>query len=172
MSRFSRVLNELLTEKGLSQTELSALSGVDQSRLSRLLSAEHHPNRNDLSGLSVGFSEPKDRYRLFQSYLGDTIPSDVLACFNIELRDSVVREKYSARAWDLLPKEMLEALDFLVAEYPDNASICDVVVGWARALGWQREPTPPLQKDTAHKVIAAVKKISRYPRATRPKSQP
>lgn len=147
MTKFSRVLNDLLAEHGFTQMGLSQMSGVDQVKISRLVNSQARPNRDDLTGLLASFIDPNDKYRLARAHIADEIPEPALKLLEVELATRVLREGGSSL--NALPLRVQKALDFLIREYPHNPSIGDVMLDIATALGWEEQAPIPTKYPSA-----------------------
>lgn len=163
MTKFSRVLNELLMEHGYSQTDLANLSGVEQVKISRLVNSQARPNHADLIGLFGSFNEPQDKYRIARAHIADELPESALRLLEVELASRAIRERSVNHA--VLPVRVQKAWEFLVREFTDNPAIGDVIADLATALGWEGYPSPGSKKDTARKIVDTLKpkKLVRYP---------
>lgn len=142
MKRFARVLQELMDEHQLTQVEVSNLSNIQQTKISRLLRGFTRVDRDDLVGLFSAFPDSKDRYRLSVAHIQDELPQGTLDQLHIEPQGDRLHDQAFTVPHDL-PRRLEHALAFVLSEIPEIPSIIDVLIGFATSLGWDEKAAKP-----------------------------
>lgn len=138
MSRFSKVLNDLIGEHSFSATGLSEAAGIQRLTISRLRHGETRPGREHLEALLLAFTEPNEQFRLLKAHILDEMPEPSLKNLEISLKGETFRESSALPIiLDRLPKTVQDAIRYLIPICEEIPPVGDIFIDLARAHGWQ-----------------------------------
>ncbi len=149
MKNFSRVIQRILNEKGMSQMQLASLSGMQQSKVSRLCKGDNRVDKDDITALLSAFPDASDRFQIVQAHIQDEVPLDGLK-ISRESGEEILKESFADLSSLSEPGE--SALSYLLELLREVPSIQDVFIDLARAFGWQEKTTPKGTKIVPKKV--------------------
>lgn len=134
MKHFSEALKRVMGDQ-VTQVEMAALSGLNQVKISRLLSGHIRADRDDLAAILTAFPDANDRFQIVLGHVKDEVPEEALKEFTLEKSARALKD---APSYDMssLSRTGSQALRFLLKLKHDIPSIEDVIVDLAKALGW------------------------------------
>ena len=136
MFNFTRVLHQLITEHELTQVGLSALTGIDNSKISRLLSETTKPDDDDLNRLLLAFRGQSERFDLVYSFIRDKCGEEALTECEIQPKAQLSFRDGAGLNIQTLSLRGQRALAYLLFMRSSIPQIEDLFLDLARALGW------------------------------------
>lgn len=128
MREFSKVLNKLLMEQGVSQAGLAQLAHMDDAKISRIINSVNRPGVEDVAALIGSFHDQQIKFRLAVAHIQDELPPDVFKRLSIHLHDST--------------SVMSDAMAHILRESHDSKETENMIVSFAKIMGFNSAPAP------------------------------
>jgi transcriptional regulator with XRE-family HTH domain len=142
MSAFSEQLRITLDAADLSQVELSELTKISQSTISRYLKGEIKPEA-EVFGQLLDAVPDSLHFELIVARLSDELPKKYRDAVTILAHGGgVVREQAGTYMPAGLAKDLRRALEHLAQEAVQQPAVRDLVVSLAKALGAEQGDAP------------------------------
>lgn len=137
MSNFSEQLKIAIDAAGLTQAELSNLTGFPQSSISRYLKAEFAPSVEFL-GKVLDVLPDNLHYELILARLTDELPSKYRDSVTILAHGGAVAESAAPYRPLAMAEDLRRAVEYLANEAIQQPAVRDLLIGLARALGLRK----------------------------------
>lgn len=141
MSNFGAKLAELLERKRMMQSELSRLSGIDDTIISRWVTGRQRSvSADDLEKLCLQVSSsPRERAELVRAHLFDELPAVGAELIEISIRGKAASSDLVPDYRATLPLPIQRALETLGREAVTDSDVRSIIISLADMLAKSRQ---------------------------------